>query len=249
MSARQYHLRLVLASLVIAVSFLNLGLWRARVNATATAGEPAIGQAVTAVRATPEVPGNAPAVPTVRVLIEECDGRAYGSGTILSGGRILTARHVVEQAQALVVETEDGVRYPVADWVVDPDGRDAALLRVPGLAARTPRDVATVTPAEPERGSAVAIVGHPQGGQLYITYTVVSNYTAREPLTHGGLRIMIVDEGFAEGMSGGPAVDEAGHVVGVAVAIEQTTNTGLVVPASGLAALLSGRGDVLEPAC
>ena len=58
-----------------------------------------------------------------------------------------------------------------------------------------------------------------------------------------GTRVMIVDDGFAEGMSGGPVTDGDGRVVGVAIGIEVNSKVGIVTPTSGLRELLAGAGD------
>ena len=103
--------------------------------------------------------------------------------------------------------------------------------------------------AEPERGASVAITGHPEGGKLHIDYTSVTTYTSKMPLTANGTRVMIVDDAFAEGMSGGPVTDRDGRVVGIAIGIENNSKVGIVTPTSGLGELLAGKGDPLALAC
>ena len=102
--------------------------------------------------------------------------------------------------------------------LVDRDGRDAAVLLVPGIGDGGA--TIQVSLAEPERGDPVAITGHPEGGSLHIDYTTVTTYTGQRPLAANGTRVMIVDDDFAEGMSGGPVTDGDGRVVGIAIGIE-----------------------------
>ena len=64
-----------------------------------------------------------------------------------------------------------------------------------------------------------------------------------------GTRVMIVDDDFAEGMSGGPVTDGDGRVVGIAIGVELNSKVGIVTPTSGLSALLAGGGDTLPPTC
>ena len=187
-------------------------------------------------------------MPSVRIIASGCDGTLYGSGVVISGDRVLTARHVVSGARRIVIETEDGRQRLVSNVLVDRSGRDAAVVSVPGIGSAGVNRI-QVADAEPERGESVAITGHPEGGHLHIDYTSVTTYTSRAPLAANGTRVMIVDDGFAEGMSGGPVTDGDGRVVGVAIGIEVNSNVGIVTPTSGLGELLAGDGDPLPLAC
>jgi S1-C subfamily serine protease len=236
---------LLLDVLFVAVGVFALAQWRDRVNA-----EPAvaIGEALTAERPSTAVDGSYPVVPSVRIIASGCDGTLYGSGVVISGDRVLTARHVVEGAQRIVIETEDGRQRVARTVLVDRDGRDAAVVSVSGIGdAGTGRIQVTAT--EPERGESVAITGHPEGGRLHIDYTSVTTYTARPPMAANGTRVMIVDNDFAEGMSGGPVTDRDGRVVGIAIGVELNTKVGIVTPTSGLSPLLAGTGDILRQTC
>ena len=208
----------------------------------------AIGDALTAQRPSAELDASAPVVPSVRITAMGCGGTRYGSGVVIGSDRVLTARHVVEGAERIIVETEEGRRRVARTVLVDREGRDAAAVSVPGIGDASERRI-QVTTVEPEYGQSVAITGHPDGGHLHIDYTSVMNYTVRAPLAANGTRVMIVDEGFAEGMSGGPVIDRDGRVVGIAIGIELNSNVGIVTPTSGLGRLLAGDGDELGQAC
>jgi S1-C subfamily serine protease len=237
--------RIALGVLFAAASVVNLVQWHAEATA-----EPSvtIGEALTAQRPSPAVDASAPVVPSVRVIASGCDGTLYGSGVVISGDRVLTARHVVEGAQRIVVETEDGRQRVARTVLVDRDGRDAAVVSVPGIGDAGTRRI-QVTATEPERGESVAITGHPEGGRLHIDYTSVTTYTARPPMAANGTRVMIVDNDFAEGMSGGPVTDRDGRVVGIAIGVELNSKVGIVTPTSGLSPLLAGTGDLLPQTC
>jgi S1-C subfamily serine protease len=241
--------RLALGVAIVIVSLFNLAQWHDRIQASASPTTPvAIGEALTAERPSPEVDASSPVVPSVRIIASGCDGTLYGSGVVLSGNRVLTARHVVAGAQRIVVETEDGIRRLVTSVLVDREGRDGAVVSVPGISDAAPTRI-QVSTAEPERGDTVAITGHPEGGRLHIDYTTITTYTSQKPLAANGTRVMIVDDGFAEGMSGGPVTNSDGRVVGVAIGIEVNTKIGIVTPTSGLRELLAGNGDTLPLAC
>lgn len=237
--------RLTLGVLILVVSVFNLVQWRDGVTAEPSV---AIGEALTVDRASTAVDASAPVVPSVRIIASGCDGILYGSGVVINGDRVLTARHVVAGAKRIVIETEDGRQRAARTVLVDREGRDAAVVSVPGIGDAGTRRIQVAT-AEPERGDSVAITGHPEGGLLHIDYTTVSTYTSRLPMAANGTRVMIVDEDFAEGMSGGPVTDGDGRVVGVAIGIEVNSKVGIVTPTSGLGPLLAGDGDILPPTC
>jgi S1-C subfamily serine protease len=234
---------MALGTAIIAVAVFNLVQYHN--NATA---EPsvAIGDALTAERPSPAVDASAAVVPSVRIIASGCDGTMYGSGVVISGDRVLTARHVVAGAQRIVIETEDGRQRVARGVLVDREGRDAAIVSVPGIGDAGARRI-QVARTEPVRGDSVALTGHPEGGRLHIDYTTVSLYTARQPMAANGTRVMIVDDDFAEGMSGGPVTDGDGRVVGIAIGIEVNSKVGIVTPTSGLGPLLAGTGDLLPP--
>ena len=251
---------MLLGLLLIGVSVFNLVQWHDRVTAEPPAdptltwpaagrGLPtvAIGDALTAERPSTAVDGSGPVVPSVRIIASGCDGTTYGSGVVVAGERVLTARHVVEGADRIVVETERGTRRVARTVLADRDGRDAAVLLVPGIGDGG----ATIemSLAEPERGDPVAVTGHPEGGSLHIEYTTVTNYTSQRPLSGNGTRVMITDNDFAEGMSGGPVTDGDGRVVGIAIGVEVNTKIGIATPMSGLGNLLAGEGESLRAAC
>lgn len=184
-------------------------------------------------------------VPTVRVIATGCRGMSYGSGVIIEGGRVLTARHVVEDGTTVTVEDERGNVYVAVNARFDPHGRDAALLTVRSV------DVAgaPVAAAEPVEGTSIGIIGHPFGGALHADFGAVSSYTSREPLAVDGSRVMLLDTDFEEGMSGGPVVDGSNTVVGIAVAVETKGKLGIAIPSASLSELLAGEGFEARVRC
>lgn len=227
----------------------NLVHWHDRGQASASSTAPVvIGDALTVQRPSTDIDASAPLVPSVRIIATGCDGTMYGSGVVISGNRVLTARHAVAGASRVVVETEDGRRHVGGAVLVDRAGRDAAIVSVPGISdSGAPRIQVSI--AEPERGDTVAITGHPEGGRLHVAFTSITTYTSQLPLAANGTRVMIVDDDFAEGMSGGPVTDSDGRVVGIAIGVETNSKIGIVTPTSGLGELLAGNGDAFPPAC
>jgi len=233
--------RVVLGIALVAVSVFDLLHWRAR----DTPASIDIGAAAVVRRTNLGVREFETSVPTVRVVASGCDGTTYGSGVIIAGGRVLTARHVVENADAILVEDKLGRRLAVAGVHFDPHGRDAALITL-----RTPNEAgARVAETEPVPGTSVGIIGHPFGGALHADFGRVDSYTLRQPLSVDGGRVMLLDTDFEEGMSGGPVLDDSNSVVGVAVAVETKGKLGIAVPAASLHDLLDGQGFAASLQC
>lgn len=240
MSTARYRLRLVLGVALIAVGCANLAQLS---RADPTRVE--IANAASLSRADPSIDSAASTVPTVRILAKGCRSAVYGSGTILASGRILTARHVVEEAVSIEVEDERGRRYRAAGAIYDAEGRDVAVVSVPGLTAAG----ASMAGRDPAPGTAVSVIGHPQGGALHTEVGRVNTFTTNAPLALDGRRVMILDTMFAEGMSGGPVVDPHDRVIAVAVGVETRSRIGLTVPITDVRALLAGSGIDLRVLC
>jgi S1-C subfamily serine protease len=177
-------------------------------------------------------------VPVVHVDATTCDGRSRGSGVLLDGGRVLTARHVVAGATEVEVEI-DGLAVPARVVALDGAGRDAALLDVPALATRqgAPVDEDGTTFRTP-----VTVWGHPRGRALADRTGLLLGDLEEGPLSLDGGRVLTIDAFVEEGMSGGPVVDATGTVVGVAIGYESNTRTGIAVPSDELGRLLDGVG-------
>jgi putative serine protease PepD len=183
-------------------------------------------------------------VPVVAVDAVGCAGRSRGSGVLLDGGRVLTARHVVEGSDDVTVEI-DGVEVTARVVALDGNGRDAALLDVPDLAAR---EGAAVDLDGPTFRAPVTAWGHPRGRALVSRTGLLLGDLDAGPLAIDGGRVLTVDAVIDAGMSGGPVADSRGAVVGVAIGYESNTRTGIAVPIEELARLLDGAGLVPVPA-
>jgi S1-C subfamily serine protease len=164
----------------------------------------------------------------------------------LAGGVVLTARHVLDGAATATVDVP-GLAPLVAPVVaVDAGGRDAAILRLPPSVTFS---AATVAGRAPAPATPVAVLGHVRGGTTQRRSGAVVGFVTTGPLALDGGRVMTVDVAFEPGMSGGPVVDTAGRVVGVAIGVERNSGTGIAVPVDELEALLDGEGDPPSPGC
>jgi len=175
-----------------------------------------------------DVPGGRP-LPAASAfdpaILVETEGRPQtGFGTAFSidrGGTWLTARHVVDGCTRLLILTDAGRGVDARGWV-DPNA-DIAVISTEGGAAALP--LALDRPLRV--GERAFHIGYPQGSPGEAT----SRLIGRETLTvmgRGARREGVLAwaetgrtdglKGSLGGLSGGPAVDAAGRVVGVTVA-------------------------------
>ena len=132
---------------------------------------------------------------------------------------------------------------------------DLAILSVKGV-NNPPKPIDINRSSQPTEGMALMILGFPfgevmnvagsQGRNPAITINKASISSLRRD-DRGQLALIQVDGSVQPGNSGGPVVDEAGRLIGVAVAkLTLADNFGLVIPAAHVDEVLSGRvGKVL----
>ena len=142
-----------------------------------------------------------------------------GSGVIVSAdGYILTNNHVVEAADEIEVETQDGRKLKARVVGSDPDS-DLAVVRVtPTNGVKLP--AVTFAPAESLRvGDVVLAIGNPFGVGQTVTHGIVSALGR----THLGINtfenFIQTDAAINPGNSGGALVDSNGHLAGINTAI------------------------------
>jgi len=179
----------------------------------------------------PPIPGDvglplgpaSPFDPSIVVQVPE-EGQP-GSGTAFSvdeGGSWLTARHVVDGCREAAIVVADG-RGVAARITLDPSG-DAAILTTEGGAPAVPLRAAA---EPPRRGERAYHPGFPQGHPGEVT----SRLLGRENLVVRGRGARVEPvlvwaevgrtdnlKGTLSGLSGAPALDSAGRVIGVTVA-------------------------------
>jgi S1-C subfamily serine protease len=232
----------VVGVLLLLAGSISLLSWVDEHNATAAAAGPpseVAGIAIDRVESTADTA----AVAVVRITAETCEGRDLGTGFVAGpGGMILTARHVIEGAASVRVEI--GGRSTTASVVAVDTRRDVALLSAPRFADLAPVARGTV----PAVGAVVRAFGYPGGGALVVGRGAVVGFVDHGVLALDGHRIMTVSAPVAPGESGGPVLDAADHVVGLAIGVETNTETGLVVPIDELESLLAG-GGMTPPGC
>src|SRR5262249_46258415 len=152
------------------------------------------------------------------------DLQGLGSGVVISDtGQVLTAAHVVQAADKILVSLSEEVVVP-ARVVSSFPPSDVALLQLekipPGLVAAKLGDSNRV-----EVGDPVFVIGHPFGLDYTLTTGVLS--ARRKPKKASGsiaLReVFQTDAAVNQGNSGGPMFNMQGEVIGIVSALVSKT--------------------------
>src|SRR6195256_7011791 len=173
------------------------------------------------------------------VAIETFDSRgeklSRGSGFFIDYDRVVTNRHVIDNAYRAEVHSYNGNVYPVKGVIaVDAEG-DLALLRVdappnqvrPLLLDRT----------SPQEGESIVVIGNPFGLEGSVTNGIVS--AVRDIPTFG--RIIQITAPISPGSSGSPVVNMHGQVIGVAtLQITGGQSVNFAIPSERISQLQTG---------
>ncbi|RCS41416.1 serine protease [Bremerella cremea] len=185
---------------------------------------------------------------------EEQEGEVFessGTGFVVHAeGFLVTCAHVVEGSTKIEAHI-GGKTYPAK--VVDIDSKhDLALIRV-DTTGLTP--IAIMDSAEVQLAEEIRVVGYPLsdvlGESLKIARGTVSGIDNDRPN-----RVFQLDATVNPGNSGGPVVNEKGHVAGVATSLlsgDGLSNVGFAVPANQVREMLERQkipfqaADAAEP--
>jgi hypothetical protein len=130
----------------------------------------------------------------------------FGSAVLIAPGRLLTACHVVRDAESIQVH-RGAARLTAKPGFVDIE-HDLCVISAPDLLVAVPVEVAT--PGELKVGDEVLAVGYPRGGKLS-----VSKGRLKAQHRYGAVRVLQVSAPFDYGQSGGALFDIAGRLVGI----------------------------------
>jgi tetratricopeptide (TPR) repeat protein len=173
------------------------------------------------------------------VAIETYDVRgeklSRGSGFFVDIDRVVTNRHVIDNAYRAEVHSSNGSIYPVKGVVaVDAEG-DIALLKVDA----PPNQVRPLLldKTSPQEGESIVVIGNPFGLEGSVTNGIVS--AVRDIPTFG--RIIQITAPISPGSSGSPVVNMQGQVIGVAtLQITGGQSINFAIPSERISQLQSG---------
>lgn len=169
---------------------------------------------------------------TVRVRNVGCQTLITGTGFAVDSHTLVTNRHVIEDTKDLQVTTYDGRTIDVTA---------ASVTTVADLAIITTEQSIDVFSAlaqeDPIEGDAITVIGYPGGGQLTTVSGVVLG-TAPDPLGAALGTVMVTTAPVEPGSSGSPVLNEAGEVVGVIYAKNESEQS-FMVPVSLLRTLMA----------
>ena len=158
----------------------------------------------------------------VRIRAIGCKSERTGTGVVIDG-EVLTNRHVVAGARAVVVTSSDGAERQVDSARAAAD-LDIAVLRVGGLFGGD-RLESVIEPAD---GETVTIGGYALGGRRVERTARVAAHemgsTESDPS-----RLLRLDGAVEPGESGSPVFDRSGRVAGLVYARAHGSGAALVI--------------------
>ncbi len=160
----------------------------------------------------PLTPPQQPHPAVVRVNVDEAEGTAHGSGTLVQVrdrfGIVITNWHVVRDATGSInVVFPDGFRSAARVLRVDRDWDLAAL-----LIWRPPTSPINIAPQAPRPGEVLTIAGYGSGNYRAVTGRC-TQYVS--PSDHHPFEMVEVAASARQGDSGGPILNTTGELAGV----------------------------------
>lgn len=174
----------------------------------------------------------------VMIQVEVGDRSRQGSGFLVrEDGLILTNHHVIRQATSARVQLSTGDLYDRVAVLATDERRDLAVLKISGFAL----PILPLGNSDRVRiGSDVVAIGSPMGLENTVSTGIVSGRRT-EP---EGFRLLQITAPASTGSSGGPVLDRAGRVVGIAASqFRNGQNLNFAVPinyARGMLAEIDG---------
>lgn len=159
-------------------------------------------------------------------------GQWSGSGVIIGPSTVLTAKHVIQDANELYIETINGEQHEAVGWVEDEENDCGLIFFDP---RKKFKNVANFADSDKLRiGDVVFSIGSPLGKELFNTVTlgIISGFDRKIPY-FGTCGLLTSDVASNSGNSGGPVFNMQGKIVGIVVgSFWDTEGLNIIVPAN-----------------
>ncbi len=182
--------------------------------------------------------------PSIVVILNyDREGKIRSQGTgffIDKGGDVITNYHVFHEASRSEIKTLDGRGYSIKGIVTEDQEGDLTRVSV-DIPEERVRPL-PISPAPPEVGEKIIVIGTPLGLDQTVSDGIVS--AIREIPGFG--KIMQMTAPISPGSSGSPVLNMKGEVVGVATfLILAGQNLNFAVPADRISTMSAGQGRSL----
>jgi S1-C subfamily serine protease len=177
------------------------------------------------------------------ILTGQGAGRLSGIGTgviVRPDGVLITAYHVIQNAQEVQVRLKNGEIYDHVQLVGVDERRDVAAIRIPAADLPT-LAVAPLDEARP--GEAVYIVSNPSGLAWSASAGVLSAVRPVEEVsssTMSGYRVLQFTAPVSPGSSGGALVDSKGRLLGIVAFSKQGEALNFAIPLEPVLGIANG---------
>lgn len=177
--------------------------------------------------------GARPAIVQIRTTTPDPKGNSAqpsgsrGSGFIIDPrGYVLTAQHVIDKAKEIEIRLADSQRLPAQ--VIAADSQiDIAILKIP-----TERELPILPLGDSDAirvGDLAVVFGYPFGRESSMNLGIVSRAGRSFP-DSASFEFIQTDAGGYPGGSGGPLLDNKGHVIGMITMASERGNMGFATP-------------------
>lgn len=182
-----------------------------------------------------------PAVVAIITYDSRGERLTQGSGFFIAPNRLITNRHVIEDAYSAEIKTFNGGTYRIQAIAAMDDEGDLAMLQV-SIPSTIQISPLRITRIKPEEGERILVIGNPLGLEGTISDGLVSS--VRE-IAGFGTMIQITAP-ISPGSSGSPVINLRGQVVGVATSqLSKGQNLNFAMPSSRIAAMRASHSKTL----
>lgn len=165
---------------------------------------------------------------------------SLGSGFIIENGKIVTNLHVIEGAKyGYVFVNGSSTKHKIEGYFSIDKQNDLAILSVPTISGKS----LSLVSNNPEIGEKIYAIGNPKGLSGTISEGIVSGIRNLE-----NKELIQITAPISPGSSGGPVINNAGQVIGVAVGtLTSGQNLNFAIPSSILKSLITKESSSITP--